>query len=115
MGSGGGGTVLDATSTTPMVTVDLDVTQEYLVKPGDAVTVVLPDGTTVGGRVETVGNVAVCPGGSGSGTGNGLTPKLGRPVAVRVERERQLLHADGDHDRQPGPHPARRPPWIRPR
>ncbi len=33
---------------------------------------VLPDGaTTVGGRVETVGNVAVCPGGSGSGTGNG--------------------------------------------
>ncbi len=55
-----------------MVTVDLEVTQEYLVKPGDAVSVVLPDGvTTVGGRVESVGNVAVCPGGSGSGTGNG--------------------------------------------
>jgi Putative peptidoglycan binding domain len=67
---GGGGTVLDATSTTPVVTVDLDVTQEYLVKPGDAVTVVLPDGTTtVGGHVETVGNVATCPGGGGSGTG----------------------------------------------
>ncbi len=71
-GGSGGGTVLDATSTTPVVTVDLDVTQEYLVKPGDAVTVVLPDGTTtVGGHVETVGNVATCPGGSGSGTGNG--------------------------------------------
>jgi Putative peptidoglycan binding domain len=71
-GSGGGGTVLDATSTTPVVTVDLDVTQEYRVKPGDAVTVVLPDGTTtVGGHVETVGNVATCPGGGGSGTGNG--------------------------------------------
>jgi peptidoglycan hydrolase-like protein with peptidoglycan-binding domain len=71
-GSGGGGTVLTATSTTPMVTVDLDVTQEYLVKPGDAVSVVLPDGvTTVGGRVESVGNVAICPGGGGSGTGNG--------------------------------------------
>jgi hypothetical protein len=69
---GGGGTVLDATGTTPVVTVDLDVTQEYLVKPGDAVTVVLPDGTTtVGGHVETVGNVATCPGGGGSGTGNG--------------------------------------------
>jgi Putative peptidoglycan binding domain len=71
-GGSGGGTVLDATSTTPVVTVDLDVTQEYLVKPGDAVTVVLPNGTTtVGGHVETVGNVATCPGGSGSGTGNG--------------------------------------------
>jgi hypothetical protein len=70
-GSGGGGTVLTATSTTPVVTVDLDVTQEYLLKPGDAVSVVLPDGvTTVGGRVETVGNVATCPGGSGSGTGS---------------------------------------------
>jgi hypothetical protein len=68
---GGGGTVLTATSTTPVVTVDLDVTQEYLVKPGDAVSVVLPDGTTtVGGRVQTVGNVATCPGGSGTGNGS---------------------------------------------
>jgi hypothetical protein len=70
-GSGGsGGTVLTATSTTPIVTVALAVTQEYLLKPGDTVTVVLPDGTTtVGGRVQTVGNVATCPGGSGTGTG----------------------------------------------
>jgi hypothetical protein len=69
---GGGGTVLTATSTTPIVTVDLNVTQEYLVKPGDAVSIVLPDGTsTVGGHVETVGNVATCPGGNGSGSGNG--------------------------------------------
>ena len=68
----GGGTVLTATSTTPIVTVDLDVTQEYLVKPGDAVSVVLPDGTsTVGGHIETVGTVATCPGGSGIGTGSG--------------------------------------------
>lgn len=70
---GGGGTVLTATGTTPIVTVDLDVTQEYLVKPGDAVSIVLPDGTsTVGGHVETVGNVATCPGGSGAGTGASL-------------------------------------------
>ena len=67
----GGGTVLTATGITPIVTVDLDVTQEYLVKPGDAVSVVLPDGTsTVGGQVETVGTVATCPGGGGTGTGN---------------------------------------------
>jgi hypothetical protein len=69
---GGGGTVLTATSTTPVVTVDLDVSQEYLVKPGDPVSVVLPDGTTmVGGRIETVGDVATCPGGGSSGTGSG--------------------------------------------
>jgi multidrug efflux pump subunit AcrA (membrane-fusion protein) len=69
--STGSGTVLTATGLTPVVTVDLDVTQEYLVKPGDAVSVVLPDGTTtVGGQVESVGTVATCPGGSTTGTGS---------------------------------------------
>jgi peptidoglycan hydrolase-like protein with peptidoglycan-binding domain len=68
----GGGVVLTATSTTPVVVVDLDVSEEYLVKPGDTVTVVLPDGTTtVGGHIETVGTVAACPGGGGVGTGGG--------------------------------------------
>jgi peptidoglycan hydrolase-like protein with peptidoglycan-binding domain len=71
-GGGGGGTVLSATSTTPIVTVDLDVSDEYLVKPGDAVSIVLPDGTsTVGGRIETVGTVATCGGGGGIGTASG--------------------------------------------
>jgi Putative peptidoglycan binding domain len=71
-GAGGGGTVLTATGTAPVVTVDLGVSQEYLVKPGDTVSVVMPDGTTtVGGHVETVGTVATCPGGGGTGTGTG--------------------------------------------
>ena len=71
-GGGGGGTVLTATGIKPVVTLDLAVTQEYLVKPGDAVSVVLPDGTsTVGGRVESVGAVATCPGGGGTGTATG--------------------------------------------
>lgn len=70
--SGGGGIVLTATSTTPVVVVNLDVNEEYLVKPGDAVTVVLPNGTsTAGGHIETVGTVATCPGGGGVGTGGG--------------------------------------------
>jgi hypothetical protein len=64
--------VLTATSTTPIVTVNLDVSQEYLVKPGDAVSIVLPDGsTTVGGHIQTVGNVATCPSGGGTGSGTG--------------------------------------------
>jgi Putative peptidoglycan binding domain len=68
--SAGGGIVLTATSTTPAVVLELDVSEEYLVKPGDAVTVVLPDGTTtVGGHIETVGTVATCPGGGGVGAG----------------------------------------------
>src|SRR3984885_1187416 len=71
-GAGGGGTVLTATGTAPVVTVDLGVSQEYLVKPGDTVSVVMPDGTTtVGGHVQTVGTVATCPGGGGTGTGSG--------------------------------------------
>ena len=71
---GGGGTVLTATSTSPIVIVDLDVSEEYLAKPGDPVSVVLPDGTTtVGGHIETVGTVAVCPGGSGIGAGSGAS------------------------------------------
>lgn len=71
-GGSGGGTVLTATGTTPVVTVDLDVSEEYLVKPGDAVSVVLPNGvSTVGGRIETVGNVATCPGGGGTGLAGG--------------------------------------------
>jgi hypothetical protein len=48
------------------------VTQEDLVKPGDVVSIVLPDGTsTVEGRVQAVGTVASCPGGGGTGTGSG--------------------------------------------
>ena len=36
--------------------------------------IVLPDGTsTVGGHIETVGNVATCPSGGGTGTGTGAT------------------------------------------
>jgi Putative peptidoglycan binding domain len=71
-GGGGGGGVLTATGITQVVTVDLPVTQEYLVKAGEAVSVVLPDGTsTVRGRVKSVGSVATCPGGGGTGTAIG--------------------------------------------
>jgi hypothetical protein len=82
-GGGGGGTVLTATSTTPVVTVDLDVSQEYLVKPRDEVSVVLPNGTsTVGGKVQSVGTVASCPGGGSTGTGgSGTGGSGGSPCA----------------------------------
>ena len=70
-GGGGGSTVLMATSAAPIVVVQLDVTEEYLVKRGDTVSVVLPNGTSsVPGRIQTVGNVATCAGGGGTGQGN---------------------------------------------
>jgi hypothetical protein len=73
-GGGGGGTVLTATGITPVVTLDLPVTQEYLVKPGEAVSVVLPNGSsTVRGRIKSVGSVATCPGGGSTGTASGDT------------------------------------------
>jgi hypothetical protein len=54
------------------------VSQEDLVKPGDTVSVVLPDGTTtVGGRVQSVGTVATCPGGGSTGTATGGSPGSG--------------------------------------
>ena len=82
-GGGAGGTVLTATGTTPVVTVDLGVSQEYLVKPGDGVSVVMPDGTTtVGGHVETVGTVATCREAAAPDRRREQRERLGWPVAV---------------------------------
>jgi len=101
-GAVAGGTVLTATSTRSIVSVDLDVSEEYLVKPGDPVTVVLPGGSSsVGGHVTAVGSVASCPGGGGvgvggpggsgggspcasGGSGNAATPTV--PVSITLDR-----------------------------
>ena len=102
--------MLTATSATPIVAVQLDVTQEYLVKPGDTVSVVLPDGTsTVAGHIQTVGNVATCPG--GGGTGRATPPAAARPTNPRAHRAGRgnILDAHGD-----GHHPLdRTPPGAR--
>jgi hypothetical protein len=53
-----GETVLTATSTTPVVTIDLDAAQQTDVRARDKVTIMLPDGRTTPGTVTTVGRVA---------------------------------------------------------
>jgi putative peptidoglycan binding protein len=69
-----GGTVLTATSDRPVVTAQLPVSQEYLVRRGDRVTVTLPNGsTTTPGVVTSVSAVASSGGGGGSG-GDGTAP-----------------------------------------
>src|SRR5215470_6670565 len=94
-----GAAVLTATSSLPVVTAQLPVTQEYLVRPGNQVTVTLPDGvTTTPGVVTAVSSVATSapggqpdrptPGPSGSGdSGNGqetvaMTVRLVHPGAA---------------------------------
>ena len=84
-----GATVLQATSETRAVIVQLDATQQSEVKVGDHVTITLPDNQTTPGVVTFVGTVATSPssgggsGSSGSGSssgGSGGTPTI--PVDV---------------------------------
>jgi peptidoglycan hydrolase-like protein with peptidoglycan-binding domain len=94
-----GAAVLTATSSLPVVTAQLPVTQEYLVRPGNQVTVTMPDGvTTTPGVVTAVSSVATAapgrqqdvptPGPSGSGdSGNGqdtvaMTVRLIHPAVA---------------------------------
>jgi peptidoglycan hydrolase-like protein with peptidoglycan-binding domain len=50
--------VLSATSTRPVVTIDLDAAQQTQVRTGDHVTITLPSGRTTPGVVSSVGTVA---------------------------------------------------------
>jgi peptidoglycan hydrolase-like protein with peptidoglycan-binding domain len=60
-----GGAVLEATSTTRQVTIALDTDLQSEVKPGNPVSITLPDGSTAPGVVSSVGTVATTSGGGG--------------------------------------------------
>jgi len=66
---GSGTEILDTTSTRRVVKVELDVSKQSLVRKGDGVVVTLPDGTTVKGRVATIGRVARAKAGEDGGGG----------------------------------------------
>ncbi|NUO98632.1 MAG: efflux RND transporter periplasmic adaptor subunit [Nonomuraea sp.] len=68
LGDTASGPVLTATGTARQVLVNLDVTDEHLVRKGMKATVELPDGTTVDGRIANVGKVA-----AETGTGSDAT------------------------------------------
>jgi peptidoglycan hydrolase-like protein with peptidoglycan-binding domain len=105
-----GGTVLTATSDRAVVTAQLPVSQEYLVRRGDRVTVTLPDGTTTTpGVVASVSSVASGggaatanpsaqassgPSGSGSSGGDGSGSSDTVPVTVRLAHPRLAGHLD---------------------
>jgi Putative peptidoglycan binding domain len=90
-GSGGGTAqaILQSTSTQVVVTVDLDATKQTEAVVGEPVTVELPDGTTVDGKITEVSPVAQTSsssggggGGSGSGGGAGSGGSSGSPSAT---------------------------------
>jgi hypothetical protein len=99
-----GATVLTGTSPEPVVGAALPVSQEYLVKAGDQVTVTLPDGTTTTpGVVASISHVASSTGGSpsdGSSTGPSGGGSANEPTVDMIVR---LAHpgAAGNLDRAP--------------
>jgi peptidoglycan hydrolase-like protein with peptidoglycan-binding domain len=93
--------VLTATSTTPVVTVDVPSTQTYLVHAHDAVTVTLPDGTTTPGRVESMSSVATSGANSSDqsqGPPQGQSSDSQQPASVsalvRLNRPAAAEHLD---------------------
>ena len=94
-----GASVLTATSPAPVVLAMVPVSQEYLVRAGDDVTVTLPDGvTTTPGIVTSVSPVAsagsgssVSPGGQATAAGGGQATV---PVTVRLVRTAAAGHLD---------------------
>ena len=68
-----GSQILTASSTTRVITINLNADQQGDVAVGDKVTITLPNGQTTTGTVTSVGTVATTPSGSGSGSSPTIT------------------------------------------
>jgi hypothetical protein len=66
LGAAASGPILQASSTTPGVSVALAADRQAEVKAGDQVGITLPDGSTTAGTVTRVGTVATAPSGDGA-------------------------------------------------
>lgn len=82
------GPALTTTSTHRVVTINLDAADQRSAKVGARAPVELPDGTTVPGRVESVGRVAT----AASGQDGGGDPTI--EVTVKLTARRGLGHLD---------------------
>jgi len=72
-----GQTVMQATSTTRIVQVAVDASQQAEVAVGDTVTITLPNNKTTPGVVSSIGAVATCPSSSASGRSSSSSAALG--------------------------------------
>ncbi len=82
-----GSVVLTASSTTPVVTIDLDAAQQTEIHAGEPVLITLPSGSTTPGVVSSVSNVATSSS-SSSGSSSGSTAgegSSGNAATVTVE------------------------------
>jgi hypothetical protein len=90
--------ILETTSTRQIVTVDLDPSKQSEAKVGARVTVEMPAGDTVGGRVSAVSSVAQSSGNSdtGNGSGNSGTGNnsggTGSTIPVTISLSRRHAH-----------------------
>jgi hypothetical protein len=96
-----GTTALTATSAVPVVLADLPVSQEYLVRPRDRVSVLLPDGSTVAGRVTSVSRTAAAAqAGRGNSPADGQAASGSRDggptvtLVIRLARPRVAGHLE---------------------
>jgi hypothetical protein len=76
--------VLTATSTSQVVTVQLSSDRRSLVHQGDAVTVSLPTGPPLAGRITTIGAPSAQGGSTGDGNNPGGTTAPGQPGQTTV-------------------------------
>jgi hypothetical protein len=86
-----GGPLLSGTSATVGVSLAVPVSETHLVRLRDAVTVTLPDGGTVPGRVTALSTVASAPDENDFGRGDGLPT-----VSATVTLDRQVAAAAFD-------------------
>jgi peptidoglycan hydrolase-like protein with peptidoglycan-binding domain len=91
LGAAATGPILTCTGTARVVTVDLDVSDENLVKDGTTATVTLPDATTVKGSVSDIGTVA-----STRTSGSGVQAQTATtiPVTVTIRDQKALGSLD---------------------
>ena len=103
-GSGGGSAspILETTSTQQIVTVNLDPSKQAEARLGARVTVELPAGNTVDGRVSAVSSVAQTASNSSNGNGPGNSgadnnsSNSGSTIPVTISLSRRRAHAGFD-------------------
>src|SRR6266849_1275273 len=79
-----GSVLLSASSTIPVVIIDLDAAQRTEVRDGQQVTITLPDGSNTPGVVSSVSNVATASS-SGSSGSQGSSGRSGSSPTITVE------------------------------
>jgi hypothetical protein len=102
-----GSVVLTASSTTPVVTIDLDAGLQSEVHAGEPVSVTLPDGSTTPGVVSSVSKVATpspadnSGSGSSSSSGSGGSGSSGSSATITVQVSLDHTRAAGSLNQAP--------------